>query len=247
MTYMPTGAADCNWPVSPAASSADNRDVVKLTWCFTASCAPVIRIRRLDFHNAVKLHVKSGPGGPRRGRSAVYVGLCPARRASGWAPGTPRAGLTCTAHLHTVSGSSQSRGDLWGDDDNAVRYDDFARLYPMYQQTSHDLILLASPALDAVVVDLACGTGATTAAILSGLGPEGKVIGIDRTSATGNAPRLSVRGSRSPSPPRCTYLACGTTTGCEFWTRRTSMSHPGKPGHPGGLPSSPERPAEDWP
>jgi len=82
-----------------------------------------------------------------------------------------------------VSISGESRRDSWGEDDNAVRYDAFARLYPMYRQTSRDLVMLAGPSADAVVVDLACGTGTTTAEILSVLGPDGKVIGADKSPA----------------------------------------------------------------
>ena len=39
---------------------------IEITWKFTASCPSVIRIRRLNFHVAVELHVKSGPGLARR-------------------------------------------------------------------------------------------------------------------------------------------------------------------------------------
>jgi SAM-dependent methyltransferase len=92
-----------------------------------------------------------------------------------------------------VSGHGHSGGDSWGDDDNAARYDAFVRLYPKYQQTSRDLVLLAGPARNAAVVDLACGTGATTAEILSVLGPDGTVIGVDRSPAM-----LTVAARRIP-------------------------------------------------
>jgi SAM-dependent methyltransferase len=82
-----------------------------------------------------------------------------------------------------MSDSDRSRADSWDDEDNAARYDAFARLYPAYQQTSRDLVMLAGPSPDAVVLDLACGTGATTAAILAVLGPDGKVIGADQSPA----------------------------------------------------------------
>jgi SAM-dependent methyltransferase len=74
-------------------------------------------------------------------------------------------------------------GDRWGSDDNARRYDAFARRFPMYAQLSRDLIALARPPGDATVLDLACGTGITTEAILAGLGPAGRVIGVDKSAA----------------------------------------------------------------
>lgn len=73
--------------------------------------------------------------------------------------------------------------DIWAEDDNAARYGEFARLYPGYRQTSRDLVALASPARDATVLDLACGTGATTAEILSVLGPDGRVVAVDKSPA----------------------------------------------------------------
>ncbi|HXW47595.1 MAG TPA: class I SAM-dependent methyltransferase [Streptosporangiaceae bacterium] len=73
--------------------------------------------------------------------------------------------------------------DAWGEDDNAARYGEFARLYPGYRDTSRDLIALASPAREARVLDLACGTGATTGEILSVLGPAGRVVAVDKSPA----------------------------------------------------------------
>jgi len=73
--------------------------------------------------------------------------------------------------------------DPWGEDDNARHYDAFARQYPMYRQTSRDLIALAGLSSDAAVLDVACGTGVTTAEILAVLGPEGRVTGVDGSAA----------------------------------------------------------------
>lgn len=86
-------------------------------------------------------------------------------------------------------GSPAARaGDSWGEDDNARRYDAYARTYPNYQETSRDLVALALPSADAgvgdaAVLDLACGTGATTREILAVLSPTGRVIGIDKSAA----------------------------------------------------------------
>jgi SAM-dependent methyltransferase len=78
--------------------------------------------------------------------------------------------------------------DSWGEEDNARRYDAYARTYPNYRETSRDLIAVALQpaavgAADAAVLDLACGTGATTREILAVLGPGGRVTGVDKSAA----------------------------------------------------------------
>jgi SAM-dependent methyltransferase len=73
--------------------------------------------------------------------------------------------------------------DSWGKDDNARRYDTFAHRFPMYARSSRELIALARPPSDSTVLDLACGTGITTEAILAVLGPAGRVIGADKSAA----------------------------------------------------------------
>jgi SAM-dependent methyltransferase len=95
-----------------------------------------------------------------------------------------------------MSSSDISGVDIWGEDDNAARYDEFARLYPGYRETSRDLIALADPARDATVLDLACGTGATTAEILSVLGPDGKVVAVDKSPAMLSVAAGSIRDRR---------------------------------------------------
>jgi SAM-dependent methyltransferase len=71
----------------------------------------------------------------------------------------------------------------WESDENARRYAQFAREHALYRQTSKDLAALACLASDACVVDLACGTGATTRAVLALLGPRGQVIAVDGAEA----------------------------------------------------------------
>jgi len=95
-----------------------------------------------------------------------------------------------------MSSSDRTGIDIWGEDDNAARYDEFARRYPGYRETSRDLIALANPARDATVLDLACGTGATTAEILSVLGPDGKVVAVDMSPAMLTVAAGSVRDRR---------------------------------------------------
>jgi SAM-dependent methyltransferase len=71
----------------------------------------------------------------------------------------------------------------WDSDDNPARYAEFAADFPMYSETSRDLVRLAGLKPDGVVIDLACGTGATTQQILAVLGPGGRVTGVDRSGA----------------------------------------------------------------
>jgi SAM-dependent methyltransferase len=71
----------------------------------------------------------------------------------------------------------------WEDADNARLYADFSRRYPMYRLTSEHLVRLAALAPDARAVDLCCGTGVTTEAVLAVLGPRGSVIAVDGAAA----------------------------------------------------------------
>jgi trans-aconitate methyltransferase len=80
-----------------------------------------------------------------------------------------------------VSDGSTRAG--WADEDNARRYDAYARQYPMYRQTSRVLVALARLSGSSVVVDLACGTGIATEEVLAMLGPAGRVIGVDKSAA----------------------------------------------------------------
>ncbi len=96
-------------------------------------------------------------------------------------------------------------GDSWGEDDNPRRYDAYAREYPGYRESSRDLIAVALPladggVADAAVLDLACGTGATTREILAVLGPDGRVTGVDQSAAM-----LGVAAS-SVTDPRATWI-----------------------------------------
>ena len=71
----------------------------------------------------------------------------------------------------------------WESGENARRYAQFAGEHALYRRTSEDLAALASLAKDARVVDLACGTGATTKALLALLGPRGQVVAVDAAEA----------------------------------------------------------------
>jgi SAM-dependent methyltransferase len=100
-----------------------------------------------------------------------------------------------------VGSVASPAGDSWGEDDNPRRYDAYAREHPNYSETSRDLVQLTlPPGKDAAVLDLACGTGATTREILAVLGPAGKVTGIDKSAAM-----LGVAAD-SVTDPRVTWI-----------------------------------------
>lgn len=99
-----------------------------------------------------------------------------------------------------VSSPNEPRADSWGEGGNAVHYDAFARRYPMYRQTSRDLVALARLSRAATVLDLACGTGATAAEILAVLGPDGKVVGVDKS------PAMLAVAARAVSDRRATWI-----------------------------------------
>jgi trans-aconitate methyltransferase len=96
-------------------------------------------------------------------------------------------------------------GDRWGEDDNARRYDAYAREYPNYREISRDLIAFALPPGEAgiaaaAVADLACGTGAASREIVAVLGPDGKVSGVDQPAAMLGVAATSI------SDPRASWI-----------------------------------------
>lgn len=73
--------------------------------------------------------------------------------------------------------------DSWDSAENARRYAEFVRRHKTYRQTSRDVVSLALASADATIVDLACGTGITTEAVLSVLGENGQVIAVYASEA----------------------------------------------------------------
>lgn len=71
----------------------------------------------------------------------------------------------------------------WNDARNAELYDLFTRKHRLYPDTSRDLVDLAKIQNSRLVVDLACGTGVATEAILERLGPAARVVAIDGSPA----------------------------------------------------------------
>ena len=84
----------------------------------------------------------------------------------------------------------------WEDEETARKYAAFSRTFPMYEETSRDVVAAAGLAGDATVVDLCCGTGVTTEAALAALGPGGRLIGVDASGAMLTQARALVQDGR---------------------------------------------------
>jgi SAM-dependent methyltransferase len=89
----------------------------------------------------------------------------------------------------------------WDDDLNAELYARFARDYPFYANTSHDLAERASLPGARLVVDLCGGTGATAAALLEILPPGARIISVDAAGA------MQAAGQRALPNPRISWIA----------------------------------------
>src|SRR5438309_4418399 len=66
----------------------------------------------------------------------------------------------------------------------------------MYDDTSRDLVRLAGIGDARTIVDLACGTGATTRAILAAARPDASIVGIDGAKAMLDVAKKTVRDER---------------------------------------------------
>lgn len=71
----------------------------------------------------------------------------------------------------------------WCDEFNAEKYDQYAKKFPTYQSTSQDLVQFSDIKSNMVVVDLACGTGITSQAILKSLGESSQLYCVDASTA----------------------------------------------------------------
>ncbi len=71
----------------------------------------------------------------------------------------------------------------WNDSRTAKTYDSYSKTYSSYKLTSRDLVRLAQVEKGHRVVDLACGTGVTSAALLDVLGETGHVYAVDLAPA----------------------------------------------------------------
>lgn len=70
--------------------------------------------------------------------------------------------------------------EAWNTEENARAYDIYAKTFPMYKDTSNDLVAIADIKAGTIVVDLASGTGTTTQAILKKTGGAVCIIAIDQ-------------------------------------------------------------------
>lgn len=84
----------------------------------------------------------------------------------------------------------------WYEPETAELYDHFARTHALYRETSRDLVDLAGIEQAASIVDLACGTGVTTEAILARARPDAIVTAIDASSAMVDVARRRVSDPR---------------------------------------------------
>lgn len=71
----------------------------------------------------------------------------------------------------------------WNDVINAKKYDDYAKRFPTYRDTSRDLVHLAEIKPGMRVIDLACGTGVTSQAVLKALNGTGHLYSVDMSQA----------------------------------------------------------------
>lgn len=85
----------------------------------------------------------------------------------------------------------------WEDAETARKYAEFSRTFPMYEETSRDVVASAGLSGDATVVDLCCGTGVTTEAALASLGSGGRVTGVDASAAMLDQARSLLRDPRA--------------------------------------------------
>lgn len=83
----------------------------------------------------------------------------------------------------------------WHDAANAQAYADFTRRFPMYAETSRDLVDRIEPATAGRVIDLCSGTGATTRELLDRLGNRAQVWAVD-----GSAEMIAVAKTETIDP-----------------------------------------------
>jgi ubiquinone/menaquinone biosynthesis C-methylase UbiE len=75
--------------------------------------------------------------------------------------------------------SNQSTAKAWLEEETARRYQTFAEKTTMYQELSQMMVELAQIEPGMRVLDLGCGTGVTTQAVLQPLQPSGHVYAVD--------------------------------------------------------------------
>lgn len=97
---------------------------------------------------------------------------------------------------------AEMSGSDWSDRSNAAAYHAFTRSYPMYSDTSRDLVARAKIGTATSVVDLCSGTGATTEVILAELPGTGRVLAVDGSAA------MQAEAQNAIRDPRVRYAVC---------------------------------------
>jgi SAM-dependent methyltransferase len=91
---------------------------------------------------------------------------------------------------------AEASGSDWSDRENAAAYRAFTRSFPMYSDTSRDLVARAGIGTASSVVDLCSGTGATTEMILADLPRTGRVLAVDGSAAMQAESQNAIRDPR---------------------------------------------------
>ncbi|GAA3436262.1 class I SAM-dependent DNA methyltransferase [Kutzneria kofuensis] len=82
---------------------------------------------------------------------------------------------------------------VWHSPQTADRYDRYTQKFPLYATTSARLVAAAGIRPGSRVLDLGCGTGVTTRALLARVGPAGQVLAVDSSPAMLDTARANVR------------------------------------------------------
>ena len=82
-----------------------------------------------------------------------------------------------------MNSNSHSTAQAWLEAETARRYQLFAARTTMYQELSQLMVELAQLRPGMRVLDLGCGTGVTTQAVLANLGERGHVYALDVSEA----------------------------------------------------------------
>ncbi|MBR8742587.1 class I SAM-dependent methyltransferase [Nocardiopsis sp. MG754419] len=94
----------------------------------------------------------------------------------------------------------------WDEETTAEAYAAFARAWPMYGDTSHDLARRAGLVDGRLVVDLCGGTGVTAGAILERVPAHARVLSLD------NAAAMQRIGRRTLRDPRLSWVTASAET-----------------------------------
>jgi SAM-dependent methyltransferase len=82
---------------------------------------------------------------------------------------------------------------VWQSPGTAARYDRYNQQFPLYATTSARLAAAADIPVGARVLDLGCGTGVTTKALLARVGAAGQVLAVDSSAAMLRTARANVK------------------------------------------------------